>query len=575
MTTSNDTLSLPQRDKRNFFSEDFIVQNWEGISGYAKDLLDRNLSSKEDLIKLLLDASEFEKITGEDARWRHVKTSIDTTDEVAKSKLEDYIMNLSPKMHEFYFELSKKIIDCPFTADLGSEYAIFTRGLKMEVEIFRPENIELAQQEDLLANEYDSVTGTMTIKVQDKEYSISQAHAFLKNNDRNLRQEVFEKTVTRETQDKEKLDEILDKLVKLRNQKANNAGYKNFRDYQFDALGRFDYTADDCKSFHQAIAKSVVPILEDFDKKRKSNLNYEVLKPWDLDVDEYNKAPLKPFQTVEEFIEKNIECLNRVDSYFGSRLDIMKAMNYLDLDARMGKANGGYNMTMPEMGVPFVFMNANMSESDIRVMTHEMGHAVHTFLSHPLLLNSFKSVPSEIAELASMSMELFCMDNWDVFFEDETERNAAKKRHLKGIFKTFTGVCVIDSLQHWMYENPSHTAAERATKYAALSSQYASSIIDWSGFEAYKSSSYQKVLHIYHVPFYYIEYAYAQLGAIAMYKQYKENPTQAISNYKKALSLGYTKTIGEVYQTAGIKFDFSEAYIAEMMDFLKAEYDKL
>jgi oligoendopeptidase F len=227
------------------------------------------------------------------------------------------------------------------------------------------------------------------------------------------------------------------------------------------------------------------------------------------------------------------------------------------------------------MGVPFVFMNANMSETDIRVLTHEMGHAVHSFLSHPLELNSFKSFPSEIAELASMSMELFCMDNWDVFYSNEEERNTAKKRHIKGIFKTFTGVCVIDSLQHWMYENPTHTADERAAKYFELSKKYSSTVVDWTGLEEYKSRSFQKVLHIYQVPFYYIEYAYAQLGAIAMYKQFKDNPTQAIENYKNALALGYTKSIGEVFKVAGIKFDFSIEYISEMMNFLKGEYDKL
>jgi oligoendopeptidase F len=367
----------------------------------------------------------------------------------------------------------------------------------------------------------------------------------------------------------------MNKLVAIRNQKAINASYKNFRDYQFDALGRFDYTADDCKSFHNAVAKTVVPIVSEFDENRKSSLGYDVLKPWDLDVDEQNKAPLQPFNSVNEFISKTTECLNRVDPYFGSRLEIMKEMNYLDLDARMGKANGGYNMTMPEMGVPFVFMNANMSETDIRVLTHEMGHAVHSFLSHPLELNSFKSFPSEIAELASMSMELFCMDNWDVFYSNEEERNTAKKRHIKGIFKTFTGVCVIDSLQHWMYENPTHTADERAAKYFELSKKYSSTVVDWTGLEDYKSRSFQKVLHIYQVPFYYIEYAYAQLGAIAMYKQFKDNPSQAIENYKNALALGYTKSIGEVFKVAGIKFDFSIEYISEMMNFLKGEYDKL
>jgi len=375
--------------------------------------------------------------------------------------------------------------------------------------------------------------------------------------------------------DEGKLDILLDKMIAKRHQISQNAGFDNFRDYQFDALNRFDYTAKDCFSFHHAIEKAVVPVQNEILKNRKQTLQLEVLKPWDLEVDINGKEPLKPCIDIHEFVNKNIDCLNLVDPYFGSRLEIMKEMNYLDLDARKGKAGGGYNMTMPEIGVPFIFMNANLTENDIRVMTHEAGHAVHSFLAHPLKLNSFKSTPSEVAELASMSMELFCLDNWNVFYKSEIDRNAAIRRHFEGIIGTFLSVSTIDLFQHWLYENPSHTHEERNNYYSALQARYGSSIIDWSGLENQKKYAWQRVLHIYHVPFYYIEYAFAQLGAIAMYKQYKENKSKAITNYKNALKLGYTKSIGEIYKVAGIQFDFSEQYVADTIGFLKEEYDAL
>lgn len=567
--------ALPQRDKRSFFSEDFKITTWEALEPYAKNLLQRDIQSIEDMKALLVDASEMEKICGEDYRWRYIKTSVDTTNEESKNALEYFIIHINAKLAEFWFELSNKIISSTFIDNLDEEYYIMIRSMKKEVEIFRKENIEIDQKNELLVNEYDAITGNMSITVDGKEYSFSQANAFLKSNNRDLRKDVYDKMYERESKDYEALDNMLNEMIGLRHQKAINAGYKNFRDYQFDNLGRFDYTPDDCKTFHNSISKTVVPILKEFDTLRMASLGYGELRPWDLDVDENNKAPLKPFSTVDEFINKNIECLNRVDPYFGSRLEIMTQMQYLDVEARKGKANGGYNMSMPEIGVPFVFMNANMTESDIRVMTHEMGHAVHSFLSHPLKLNSFKSTPSEIAELASMSMELFCMDNWDVFYNNESDMKAAKRRHLKGIIKIFSSVCSVDSLQHWMYENPTHNVNERQEYHLSLSNKFSSNLVDWSGYEHDKKHSYQGVLHIYHVPFYYIEYAFAQLGAIAMYKQFKKDSKQAIQNYKKALSLGYTKSIGEIYKTAGIRFDFSEAYVADMIGFLKQEYDSL
>jgi oligoendopeptidase F len=220
-------------------------------------------------------------------------------------------------------------------------------------------------------------------------------------------------------------------------------------------------------------------------------------------------------------------------------------------------------------------MNAAMSEGDIRVMTHESGHAVHSFLSNTLPLVSFKEAPTEVAELASMSMELFCMENWSVFYDNEEDMRDAKKRHIEGLLGTLTSVCVNDALQHWMYLNPTHSHTERSDKFEELNRKYKGGVIDWSGVEDGHRYNWQRVMHIYQVPFYYIEYAFAQLGAIAMYKQYKENKVQAIANYKAALSLGYTRSIAEIYETAGIRFDFSAAYISELMDFIMAEYKAL
>lgn len=567
---------LPVRPPRKFLPEGFKLSTWDFLAPYYQALLDEELSSAAMLENWLIKWSELDSVVGEEIRWRYVNTSTDTNNEEAKKALEEFQTQIAPKQIAMDFQLLQKLLNCPHTNRLDQEeYRIYLRGARKKKEIFRAENIPFMQEIALLNNNYDVITGKMSIVHEGKEMSLAQAANFQKSPDRALREKIYRQVVERRIQDSKELNDLMDNLLMKRNQVSKNAGYKNFRDYQFDALGRFDYTADDCFRFHAAIEKVFKPILNKQAEKRRKELGLEVLRPWDMDVDVKGREALKPFSTVNEFLEKTITCLNRVDPYFGSRLNIMNEMKYLDLEARVGKAAGGYNMGMPEMGVPFIFMNASMSESDIRVLTHEAGHAVHSFLSHPLKINEFKEFPSEVAELASMSMELFGMTHWDVFFDNAEDLKAARKRHLEGIFATFSSVSVNDSFQHWMYENPDHIADERCLKYAELYEKYNNDVTEWEGLEKFKAHNWQRIMHVYHMPFYYIEYAFAQLGAVAMYKQFKSDPVKAIANYKKALSLGYTKSIGEIYEAAGIRFDFSEAYVSEIVGFLAEEYEAL
>ncbi|MDX5442525.1 MAG: M3 family oligoendopeptidase, partial [Hymenobacteraceae bacterium] len=349
---------------------------------------------------------------------------------------------------------------------------------------------------------------------------------------------------------------------------------ENFRDYMFAALGRFDYSPQDCFNFQDSIQKTVVPETEKFDKERKEKLQLNTLRPWDLDVDPTGQPPLSPFKTGEELLEKTIEVFYRLDPYLGDCLATMKEMGHLDLVSRKGKAPGGYNYPLDEIGVPFIFMNATSNLQDVVTLLHEGGHAVHSFLTRELPLNDFKHPPSEVAELASMSMELISLDHWDVFFPDEEERKRAKRQHLEGVLETFPWVATIDKFQHWVYENPEHTLQQRHEKWTEIFDSFNQRVTDWSGLEHVKPYIWQKQLHLYEVPFYYIEYAMAQLGAIAVWKNYKQNPMQGLEAYKRALSLGYTATIGEIYEAAGIKFDFSASYIKSLVEFVKGEMEE-
>lgn len=567
---------LPARKKRIFVSEDFTPDQWENIAPYYDDLLAREIASVGDLKQWLRHWSELEAVTGEHSRWIYVRTTVDTSDEKAKAALTQLYTTIVPQMMAREHLLKKKFITSPFINELESHlYYTTIRKVKKEVEMFREENIPLISEMNLKQSSYDQVAGAQSIQYQGNEMTLQQAAVYLKSTHRAEREEVFRLIHERRWQDADKLDDLLTELIQMRHRMAQNAGYENYIPYRFDELGRFDYTPEDCKTFHRSVQEVVMPLVNEIFKQRQAQLNLDTMKPWDAEADTNGQEPLRPFSNVGEMTEKTIACFNRLDTYFAQRIDIMRALNYLDLDSRKNKGPGGYNMAMPEIGVPFIFMNSANSEQDVITMVHEGGHAVHTFLTNHLELNAFKELTPEIAEVASMGMELMSMEHWDVFYPKPEELKRAKKRHLEYILGLLSKTCLGDSFQLWMYANPNHTVEERRSKWAELNRGFTASVIDWSGLENYDRTGYQKVLHFYIVPFYYIEYAFAQLGAIALWRNFKQQPSKAINDYKAALSLGYTKPIPGFYETAGIRFDFSKSYITGLAEFLKSEIGKL
>jgi oligoendopeptidase F len=375
--------------------------------------------------------------------------------------------------------------------------------------------------------------------------------------------------------DKEPLNELFSKLIALRHQVALNAGFSNYRDYKFAEMGRFDYTPASCFQFHEAVKKEVVPLVNQIYQEQQQRLGLDTMRPWDTEAEPAGIEPLRPFTDGRDLLDKSIKCLDALNPFFGDCLRKMDALNHLDLDSRKGKAPGGYNMPLAESGAPFIFMNAASQMSDLTTMVHEGGHAIHSFLAHGLELTGFKEYPTEMAEVASMSMELFTMDHWDVFFDNEEEMKRAKRHQLERVITIFPWIATIDKFQHWVYENPSHTVEERKENWLRILNEFATTAIDYSGLEAFRSYNWQRQLHLFEVPFYYIEYGIAQLGAIGMWKQYRDNPEKALENYMKGLSLGGTKTLPELYAAAGIDFDFSPEKISELMIFVKNELEKL
>jgi oligoendopeptidase F len=318
-----------------------------------------------------------------------------------------------------------------------------------------------------------------------------------------------------------------------------------------------------------------MPLVNQLYEIKKKKLGLDTLRPWDVEAEPAGIQPLRPFKTGEELVEKTIQCFNELRPFFGDCLRKMKSMGHLDLDSRKGKAPGGYNCPLAESGAPFIFMNAAGQFDDITTMVHEGGHAIHSFLSHDLELNGFKDYPTEIAEVASMSMELFSMDHWHVFFDNKEELIRAKEQQLERVITIFPWIATIDKFQHWVYENPNHTDEERTIAWVRILDEFTSPVIDFSGLDNYRQYGWQRQLHLYEVPFYYIEYGIAQLGAIGLWQQYKQSHDKAINNYITALDLGGTRTLPELFKAAGLEFDFSPDHISGLMHFVKQELDGL
>jgi oligoendopeptidase F len=500
-----------------------------------------------------------------------------TDNELYSKRYQDFVENIQPHMAPFSDQLNKKFATSPFLQELESEpgFSILIRSVKKDIELFREANIPLYTKINTETQKYGQLSGAMTVTIDGKELTLQQASVVLQSTDRAKREDVYKKMAERRSKDSVVLDELFSKLISLRHQVALNADMKNFRDYMFKSYGRFDYTPQDCFNFHESIASEVVPILNDLSLERKQQLKVSDLRPWDKAVDPLGREPLKAFENGNDLTEKSIESFKRLDPFLGQCLSIMKEMGHLDLESRKGKAPGGYNYPLSEIGVPFIFMNATSTMRDMTTIMHEGGHAIHNFLTKDLSLADFKSPPMEVAELASMSMELISMDTWDIFFPDAEDLKRAKREQLEDIIETLPWVATIDQFQHGLYEKPDHTSEERTQLWNKVLARFSDSVTDWSGLEANRDTLWQKQLHLYEVPFYYIEYGMAQLGAIALWRNYKQNKQKGLQSYMRALKLGNLTTIPEIYKAADIKFNFSRVYIKELMDFVKEEYAKI
>ena len=569
-------IAIPPRLPRRYVAETFQFQVWEDIEPLVLELVERPIGNADELHRWMLDCDELDRIIGEESRRRRISVTQNTADQAAAERFNSYITDILPRLNPLSHQIQQKLYSNPYLAELDEQqYFIHLRYLKSSIELYRDENVLLAAQLGVKEKQHRIIVGGLSVWIEGKELTLQQAAQFLRSSDRTQRETAFRVMNDCWLTVSDPLNTLYDELCGLRQQIAQNAGFGNYRDFKFAAMGRYDYTPADCLAFHDTIETEILPLVRQIQQRHRDTLGISPYRPWDTDAELPNQKNLRPFETTDELTEKSIQCLERVSPDFADNLRIMREMGNLDLGSRKNKAPGGYNSSLPESGVPFIFMNAVGTERDVKVMLHESGHAMHTFSSRHLELTTFKNMPSEIAELASMAMELMSMEHWDIFYDNEADLRRAKIEQLENVLSLLPWVAVIDGFQHWVYTHPQHTHAEREQAWAALLNRFSTGLTDWTGLEQYRRNSWHKQLHVFEVPFYYIEYAMAQLGAIAVWQQYRQNPEQALANYKNMLCLGYSRPLPELYGAAGIRFDFSRDYVRQLADFIRAELEAL
>jgi oligoendopeptidase F len=563
---------LPAYRRRRFVPEQIDLGVWEQIAPLFDQLEERVNARKEagELETWLLDWSELSAALDEEAAKRYIAMTCHTDSAEAEAAYLQFVEQIEPRLKPRQFKLTELYVKHPARSRLPQDrYKVFDRDAQLHVELFRPENVPLETEEAKLSQQYQKISGSLTVQFRGEEKTLVQMGRYLEETDRNLRQESWEIVAKRRLQESEKFDEIFDKLIELRQQIGRNAGFNNYHDYAFRKMGRFDYTAADCERFHSAVETEVVPVVRELQEQRRTRLGLATLRPWDLSVDPLNRGPLHPFEKVDQLVTRTQKIFAKLDPELSTDFQKMQEWKLLDLANRKGKAPGGYQSALPEARAPFIFMNAIGIQRDVETILHEAGHAFHSLATRDEDLYAYRGAPIEFCEVASMSMELLGNDFLEEFYA-EPDANRARKTHLEGIITILPWIATVDAFQHWIYTHPGHSRSEREAAWIGLMNRFGGSV-DWSGYEPARGRLWQRQLHIFIHAFYYIEYGIAQLGALQVWSNSRRDKNRAVLDYKNALRLGGSRTLPELFAAAGCKFDFSRATVAPLVGLVRRE----
>ena len=509
--------------------EDIDATQWDNVRPLFESLASREVATREELEQWLVDRSELEAACSEAQANLYIAMTCDTASEAKKNAYTSFLDNVAPKLKPARFELDQRQVQLSKKLGLsGDRYEVLSRDVQADVEIFRDENVPIQTEIDKIEQSYTETIGAMTVEFDGEEKPLPQMAVYLQETDRDVRERAWRGIAARRLQDADKIDGIYDQLIALRQKMAKNAGFDDFVGYTFHAMHRFDYTPADCMAFHDAVAQVVVPFKRRLDAKRRERLGVDPLRPWDLAVDPLGRKPLKPFKGGMELVSKSKSAFDAIDPRLaemfatlgdGSNSDGPADGAQLDLDSRKGKGPGGYQYMRDRVREPFIFMNAAGLHRDVETMVHEAGHAFHSMMCKDEPLLHYRHSPIEFAEVASMSMELLSMPHWGGakgFYPDEADHARAMREQLEGSVSMLAWIATIDAFQHKIYGQPEHTREQRTAWWLELDERFGNDV-SWDGLQRERETQWQRQLHLFSHPFYYIEYGIAQLGSLQLW----------------------------------------------------------
>ena len=566
----------------------FNGTDWSVVEPLLNALVDREVNSAEEFDQWIMDRSELESAIGESAANTYIDMTCDTADEAKQAAWTSYLENVAPKFKPVAFVLDKKLKELAEKFDkTGEYYEVLYRDTAADVDLFRDDNVPLETELAKLDQEYDKICGKMTVEFDGEERTLPMMGKYSESADRSVREAAWKAVASRRLEDEEAISAIYDTMVAKRDECAKNAGFDNYVEFAYKSKHRFDYDTSHAYAFHDAIEKHAMPFVAKLDATRKKELGVDVLRPWDLNVDPKSRGQLSPFEGGVDLISKTNTCFQKLSPELGEMMAFMGDGSntngtangaMLDLDSRKGKAPGGYLYYRDRSKIPFIFMNAAGQHRDVETMVHEAGHAFHSMYSQNEPFVWYRSAPIEFAEVASMSMELLTMPYWDAFYPNAEDANRARRKQLEGSISLLPWIATIDAFQHWVYLNPTHSREERAQAWLDLESRFGhmGHRVDFTGIEEERKFVWQRQGHLFGVPFYYIEYGIAQLGALGIWlTSLEQSEEAALAAYKKAMSLGGSRPLPELFNAAGLPFDFGPETVGRLVDRVQLELDKL
>lgn len=557
---------------RRFLPGSLDLGSWEALAPWVErlEVRGREATTLAEFEAWLVDAGEVMAAIDEERARRYIAMTCNTSDpEVEKAYLA-FVEGVDPQLKPKAFALAELYLKHPQRPFLPKDrYTVLDRSKALEVELFREENVPLETEEAKQTQQYQKLSGSLTVQFRGEERTLVQMGRFQEETDRSLRESAWTAVSERWVREASAFDGFYDGLIGLRRQIARNAGFADYRDYAFRARGRFDYGPADCERFHDAIESEVMPVYRALQDERRRVMGLDKLRPWDTGVDPMGRPPLRPFTDTAALETGSQRIFDRLDPDLASDFRLMREKRLLDLANRKGKAPGGYQYTLSEARLPFIFMNAVGQQRDIETLLHEAGHAFHALASRNEPLQAYRDAPIEFCEVASMSMELLAAGGLDEFYGlDEARR--ARRTHLEGIVAVFPWIATVDAFQHWVYTHPDHTVAERQQAWLRLMDRFGG-IVDWSGFESARANRWHRQLHIFIHPFYYVEYGIAQLGALQVWANSRRDPKDALARYRRGLALGGSRPLPELFAAAGCRFDFSRETLKPLLELVQSE----